>query len=62
MSEATNEPIKISLPTGIEMRLLCKAICEAAEKHFEDPENVRKFNEWLKRKKSPNDLPPTYDL
>lgn len=31
---------------AIELRLLCKAVLEATQRFYEDPENVRRFEEW----------------
>ena len=32
----------------IEFRLLARAIIEDAKRYFQDPENMRKYQEWLK--------------
>ena len=31
---------------AIELRLLCKAVLEATQRFYEEPENVRRFEEW----------------
>lgn len=49
-----NVTLDINKVPKVELYTLCRAIYEAAEKFFEDPENASDFEEWhreYKRKK-----------
>ena len=35
----------------VELTNLCRAFARAAKKYFEDPENMRKFEEWKKEQR-----------
>lgn len=39
------DPAKIP---SVDVYLLCSTFLQAAKRFYEDPENVRKYEEWLK--------------
>ena len=45
MAQVRIDPNKIP---EVEFRLLARAIIEDAKRYFEDPENMRAYQEWLK--------------
>ena len=47
------KPVKIDLNKvpAAEMRALCETLLEAAKRFYENPENRRKYEEWLAEKK-----------
>lgn len=47
------EKVKIDLNKvpAAEMRVLCETLLEAAKRFYENPENRRKYEEWLAEKK-----------
>lgn len=48
------EDIKIDLDKvpKLEMDSLCRMLVKAMKKHFDDPENMRKFEEWREQYKN----------
>lgn len=49
---------KLTMPTGIEKRILCAKFYNRIKVFYEDPANQLKFEEWQARRKDENDLPP----
>lgn len=45
-----NGGIDVSLISEVDMRNLCRATLEAVKRFYEDPENVRRFEEWKARR------------
>lgn len=37
---------------GIEKRILCARICEGVKRFYENPENVRQFEEWQAKRQA----------
>ncbi len=48
-----------SNPTGIEKQILCARFYERIIAFYEDPENCRRFEEWLKKRQEKNAEQPT---
>lgn len=47
------------IPAGIEKRILCARFYERIKAFYEDPENLRRFEEWQARRQNSNDLRTT---
>lgn len=51
------QPIKTTLEemSSIDRELLGRSLLPALQKHFNDPENQRRFKEWLKERSDDSD-------
>ncbi len=45
------------LPYGIEGKIICKHFLEDCLKFYEDPENLRGFEEWKAQRRNKRDYP-----
>lgn len=54
------EPVKIDLNKvpPAEMRVLCETLLEAVKRFYDDPENRRKYEEWLAKRKEQEQCSP----
>lgn len=48
-----------TIPPGIEKRILCARFYERIMAFYENPANLRRFEEWQARRRHSNDLPTT---
>jgi hypothetical protein len=51
-----NVYLDINKVPRVELNTLCRAIYEAAERFFEDPENAADFEEWHEENKSKKEM------